>query len=148
MEERMWVTFTCHPVWATHIARANRRFLNDENWCTVLSKGFEGRQVVVNNSQKIQIAQLLAAACVPGPRDITKRASTQLSDKGARSKLTCWSIFPRSRVERNSEERCFSVFSLCNNRVHGAEGKWILKSTTIGNQCRGAEVKSLCSSHV
>ena len=37
--DRMWVTFPFHPVCATHVAKAIRKFLNDDNWNAILSRG-------------------------------------------------------------------------------------------------------------
>ena len=51
----MWVTFPFHPVWTQHVAKAIRKFLNDDNWNAILSQGFEVHQ---NSTHKIRNAQI------------------------------------------------------------------------------------------
>ena len=40
----MWVTSPYHPDWATHVAKAIRKFMHDESWSTIHFQGFEGHQ--------------------------------------------------------------------------------------------------------
>ena len=54
--DRMWVTVPFHPVWAKHIAKAIRKFLNDDNWNAILSQGFEGHQNFIDKIRNAQIA--------------------------------------------------------------------------------------------
>ena len=68
--DRMWVTFPFHPVWATHVAKAIRRFLKDEHWSVIQSQ--EEHQEVIDKIKNTQIAWYNppAAACVPDPEPI------------------------------------------------------------------------------
>ena len=52
----MWVTFPFHPVWAKHMAKAIRKFLNDDNWNATSSQGFEGHQNLIDKIRNAQIA--------------------------------------------------------------------------------------------
>ena len=53
--DRIWVTFAFHPVWAAHVAKAIKLFLNDENWNAMLSQGFEEHQKMIDKIKNTQI---------------------------------------------------------------------------------------------